>query len=101
MTAAAEYATDLTVNEAEYREMQLGIDLLTDQTQGRIIICGYSNIVIRHMRKAIGCKAPGLTLLRHKATEKLRSWPIHNFLHIKKDWNQNVNLMTRKGLQQA
>ena len=49
MTAAAEYAADLTVNEAEYREMLLGLDLLTDQKLGTVIICGDSNLVIRQM----------------------------------------------------
>ena len=70
------YAADLTVNEAEYREFLLGFDLLADQTRGRIIICGNSNLVIRQMRGEIDCKAPGLQLLSHKAMEKLRSWPI-------------------------
>ena len=31
---AAEYATDLTVNEAEYRGLLLGFDLLADQARG-------------------------------------------------------------------
>ena len=34
VTAAAEYATDLTVNEAEYRVLLLGFDILVDQTRG-------------------------------------------------------------------
>ena len=71
VTAAAEYATDLTVNEAEYRGLLLGFDLLDDQTRGRIIICGDSNLVIRQMRGEIDCKAPGVQLLRHKAMLKI------------------------------
>ena len=47
MTAAAEYATNLTVNEAEYRGLLLGFDLLADQTRKRIIICGDYNFVIQ------------------------------------------------------
>ena len=77
MNVAAKYATDLTVNEAEYSGLLLGFDLLVDQERGRIIICGDSIVVIRQMRGEIDCKAPGLPLLRHKAMEKLRSWPIH------------------------
>ena len=87
VAAASEYATDLTVNEAEYRGLLLGFDLLENQTRGRVIICGDSNLVIRQMRGEIDCKAPGLQLLRLKAMEKLRSWPIHEFLHMKRDWN--------------
>ena len=33
-TAAAEYATDLIVNEAEYGGLLLGFDLLADQKRG-------------------------------------------------------------------
>ena len=47
--AAAEYATDLTVNEAECRGLLLGCDRLADPTRGRIIICGDFNLVIRKM----------------------------------------------------
>ena len=75
--AASKFATDLTVNEAEYRGLLLGFDLLAGQTRGRVIICGDSNLVIRQMRGEIDCKAPGLQLLRSKAVEKLRSWPTH------------------------
>ena len=100
MTAAAEYATDLTVNEDEFRGLLLGLDLLVDQTRGCIIICDDSNLVIRQMRGEIYCKAPGFQLLRHKAIEKLRSWPIHKFLHMKRDWNQSADQLASKDLQQ-
>ena len=87
MATASEFAKDLTVNEAEYRGLLLSFDLLADQTRGCVINCGDSNLVIRQMREEIDCKAPGLQLLRHKAMEKLRSWPNHEFLHMKRDWN--------------
>ena len=85
VAAASEFAKDLTVSEAEYRGLLLSFDLLAYQTRGRVIICGDSNLVIRQMRGEIDCKAPGLQLLRHKAMEKLRSWPNHEFLHMKRD----------------
>ena len=87
MTATAEYAVDLTVNEAEYRGLLLSFDLLDDQMRGRITICGNFDSVIRQMREEIDCKAPKLQLLRHKTMVKLRSWPTHQFLHMKRDWN--------------
>ena len=83
VAAASEHSPDLTVNEAEYRGLLLSFDLLADQARGRMIICGDSNLVIRQMRGKNDCKAPGLQLLRHKAMEKLRSWPSHEFLHMK------------------
>lgn len=46
---ASEYATGLNVNEAKYQGLQLGFDLLVDQTRMRIIICGVSNLLIRQM----------------------------------------------------
>ena len=85
VTDAARYATDMTVNEAEYCGSLLGLDLLVDQRRGRIIICGNSYLLIRQIRGEIDCKTPGLQVLRHKAMEKLRSWPIHKFLHMKRD----------------
>ena len=66
-------STSLTVNEAEYRGLLLSFDLLAKQTKGRVIICENPNLVIRHMRGEIDCKAPGLQLIRHKAMERLQS----------------------------
>ena len=103
VSAASEFVADLTVNEAEYRGLLLSFDLLdrlADQTRGRVIICGDSNLVIRQMRGEIDCKAPGLQLLRHKAMEKLRSWPNHEFLHMKRDWNQSADRLASEALQQ-
>ena len=34
LAAAAEYAADLILNEAEYRRLLLGFDLLADQKRG-------------------------------------------------------------------
>ena len=93
VSAASDFAIDPTVNEAYYHGLLLSFDLLdrlADQTRGRVIICGDSNLVIRQMRGEIDCttaEAPGLQLLRHKAMEKLLSWPNHEFLHMKRDWN--------------
>ncbi|KAE8978835.1 hypothetical protein PR002_g24598 [Phytophthora rubi] len=81
--AVSEYMAELTVNEAEYRGMMLCLDLVAPLDRGRLIICGDSNLVIRQMRGEIECKAPGLKLLRSKAMEKLRSWPDHEYLHMK------------------
>ena len=100
ISAASEYAADLTVNAAEYRGLLLGLDLLDNQTRGRVIICGDSNLVIRQMRGEMDCKAPGLQLLRHKAMQKLRSWPKHEFLHMKREWNQSADRLASAALQQ-
>ena len=99
MAAVSEFVADLTVNEAEYRGLLLCFDLLADQTRGRMIICGDSNLVIRQMRGEIDCKASGLQLLRHKAMEKLRSWPKHEFLHVKRDWNASADRLASEALQ--
>ena len=64
VTAASEYAMDITVNRAEYRGMILGFDLLHPLDRGRVIVCGDSNLV---MRGEIDCKSPGLQVLRQRA----------------------------------
>ena len=88
------------MNEAEYRGLLLLFDLLADQSRGCIIVCGDSNLVIRRMRGEIDCKAPGLQLLSHKSMIRLRSWPIHEFLHMKRDWNKSADRLASKALQQ-
>ncbi|GMF51289.1 unnamed protein product [Phytophthora fragariaefolia] len=101
ISGASEYKTNLTVNEAEYRGFLLCFDLLAKQhvDRNRLIICGDSNLVIRQMRGEIECKAPNLKLLRQKAMEKLRSWPNHEFQHVKRDWNQSADKLASAALQ--
>ncbi|POM70261.1 LOW QUALITY PROTEIN: Reverse transcriptase [Phytophthora palmivora] len=67
--------------------------------RGRLIICGDSNLLIRQMKGEIECKAPGLTLLRQQAMERLRSWPNHEFLHMKRDWNQSADSLASAALR--
>ena len=100
VAASSEFKPDLTVNEAYYQGLLLSFDLLADQARGWVIICGDSNLVIRQVRGEIDCKAPGLQLLKHRAMEKLRSWPDHIFLHMKRDWNQSANRLASEALKQ-
>ena len=64
-----------------------------------MILYGESNWVIRQMREEIDCKATGLQLLSHKALEELRSWPSHEFVHTKREWNQSADRLTSTALQ--
>ncbi|POM57309.1 LOW QUALITY PROTEIN: Reverse transcriptase [Phytophthora palmivora] len=89
---------NLTVNEAEYNGQLLGLDLLSDIDRGRLIICGDSYFVISQMRDEIECKAPMLTLLRQQALERIRSWPNHEFLHMKRDCNQSTDSLASASL---
>ncbi|POM66393.1 Reverse transcriptase [Phytophthora palmivora] len=83
ISAASKYKLDLTVNEAEYHGLLLCLDLLSDMDRGRLIICGDSNLVIRQMRPL----------------EHLRSWPNHEFLHMKRDWNQSAASLASTALR--
>ncbi|ETP27877.1 hypothetical protein F442_22840 [Phytophthora nicotianae P10297] len=100
VTAESKYLPDLTVNEAEYQGLLLGFHLLSSLDRGRLIICGDSNLVIRQMRGEIECKAPGLTPLRRRALDRLRMWPAHEFLHVKRDWNQSTDRLANTALHQ-
>ena len=100
MAAASIYATNLPVTEAEYRSLLLSFDLMAKQSKGRSIICVDSDLLIKQMRGEIDCKAHVLQLQRHKATKKLRSWPMHKFLHIKRYWNQSADRLASAALQQ-
>ena len=51
------------------------------------------------MRGEIDCKAPGLQLLRHKAMQRLQSWPKHEFLQMIREWNQSADLLASPALQ--
>ncbi|POM66027.1 LOW QUALITY PROTEIN: Reverse transcriptase [Phytophthora palmivora] len=92
ISVASRYKLDLTVNEAEYHGLLLCLDLLSDMDRGRLIICGDSNLVIRQMKGEIECKASG-------ALERLRSWPNHEFLHMKRDWNQSAGSLASAALR--
>ncbi|ETO83121.1 hypothetical protein F444_02808 [Phytophthora nicotianae P1976] len=91
IAAEPKYLPDLMVNEAEYQGLLLGFDLLSSLDWVRLIICGDSNLVIRQMRSEIECKASGLTTLRRRALDQLRTLPAHEFLHVKRDWNQSAD----------
>ncbi|KAE9075070.1 hypothetical protein PF005_g25099 [Phytophthora fragariae] len=99
LKAASEYAPEMTVNEAEYNGLLLCFNLLSGLDRGRLVICGDSNLVIRQMRGEIACKAPALQLLREKAMNQLASWPKHEFVHMKRDWNQSADRLASQALQ--
>ncbi|CAI5706525.1 unnamed protein product [Peronospora effusa] len=100
VAAASRYLTEATVNEAEYEGLLLGFLLLENLERRRLVVCGDSNLVVRQMRGEIECKAQGLTVRRAKALEKLRSWPVHEFLHMKREWNQSADRLANAALQQ-
>ncbi|OWY96619.1 LOW QUALITY PROTEIN: reverse transcriptase [Phytophthora megakarya] len=94
------YAEGSTVNEAEYHGLLLCLDLTgEDLDPQRLVTCGDSNLVIRQVRGEIDCKAPGLTLLRQRALDRLRTWPDHGLLHVKRDWNGSADSLTSAALQ--
>ncbi|OWY91019.1 reverse transcriptase [Phytophthora megakarya] len=66
------YVEGLTANEAEYHDLLLCLNLLEGTDPLRLVICGDTNLVIRQVRGEIDCKAPGLTLLRQKALDRLQ-----------------------------
>ncbi|ETM32973.1 hypothetical protein L914_19732 [Phytophthora nicotianae] len=52
------------------------------------------------MRVKIECNAPGLTPFRRRALDRLRTWPAHEFLHVKRDWNQSADRLANTALHQ-
>ncbi|OWY90377.1 reverse transcriptase, partial [Phytophthora megakarya] len=99
LKARSRYTEGLTVNEAEYHGLLLCLDQLEDLDPQRLVICGDSNLVIRQVRGEIDCKAPGLTLLRQRALDRLRKWPDHELLHVKRDWNGSADSLASAALQ--
>ncbi|OWY97810.1 reverse transcriptase, partial [Phytophthora megakarya] len=97
--ARSGYLENLTVNEAEYNGLILGLDLLEGLDRRRLVICGDSNLVIRQVRGEIDCKAPGLTLLKRKALDLLRKWNDHELVHVKRDWNGSADSLASAALQ--
>ncbi|OWZ18152.1 reverse transcriptase [Phytophthora megakarya] len=73
--------------------------LTEDLDPRRLVICGDSNLVIQQVRGEIDCKAPGLTLLRQRALDRLRIWPDHKLLHVKQDWNGSADGLAGAALQ--
>ncbi|OWY94188.1 reverse transcriptase [Phytophthora megakarya] len=89
LRARSGYAEGLTVNEAEYHGLLLCLDLMEDLDPQRLVICGDSNLVIRQVRGEIDCKAP----------DRLRKWPDHELLHVKRDWNGSADSLAGAALQ--
>jgi hypothetical protein len=56
-------------------------------------------LVIRQMKGEIDCKAPALTLLREKALHRLKDWPDHDLLHVKRAWNASADSLASAALQ--
>ncbi|OWY95560.1 reverse transcriptase, partial [Phytophthora megakarya] len=90
--ARSGYLESLTVNEAEYNDLLLGLDMLEDLDRKRLVICGDTNLVIRQVRGEIDCKTPGLTLLKWKALDRLTKWSDHELVHVKRDWNGSTDM---------
>ncbi|KAG3069596.1 hypothetical protein PI125_g23174 [Phytophthora idaei] len=99
MKARSGYAESLTVNEAEYRGLLLGLELLQEVDPKRLEVCGDSNLVVRQVRGEIDCMAPGLTLLRRKVLDQLQKWPDHDVVHAKRDWNTSSDSPASAALQ--
>ncbi|KAE8895777.1 hypothetical protein PF005_g28453 [Phytophthora fragariae] len=97
--AASGYDTDLTVNEAEYRGLLLGCELLHNEDVKRLIVCGDSNLVIRQIREEMDCKSPGLVLLRGRVWKALEKWPEREFFHVRRNWNASADLLAGQALQ--
>ncbi|POM68856.1 LOW QUALITY PROTEIN: Reverse transcriptase [Phytophthora palmivora] len=97
--ARSAYVEDLTVNEAEYHGLLLCLDLLSTVDRKRVVFCGDSNLVIRQVRGEIECKAPGLTLLKQRALDRLKDWPDHELVHVKRDWNGSADSLASAALQ--
>ncbi|OWZ09001.1 LOW QUALITY PROTEIN: reverse transcriptase [Phytophthora megakarya] len=91
--AAPGYAEGLTVNEAEYRGMILGLSLPEDLDVARLIICGDSNLVVRQMRGEMDCKSPGLKLLGTRCPND----PDTSF--YMSDWNASADMLAGQTLQ--
>ncbi|OWZ04076.1 LOW QUALITY PROTEIN: reverse transcriptase [Phytophthora megakarya] len=98
--ARSGYLEGLTVNEAEYNGLILGLDMLEDLAHKRLVVYGDSNFVIRQVPGEFDCKAPGLTLLKQKALNRLRKWSEHELVHMKRDWNGSADSLASAALQQ-
>ncbi|OWZ20269.1 LOW QUALITY PROTEIN: reverse transcriptase [Phytophthora megakarya] len=66
----------------EWKVLKARSGYAEDLVSRRLVIRGDSNLVIRQVRGKIDCKAPGLTLLRQGALDRLRTWPDHELLHV-------------------
>ncbi|POM58035.1 LOW QUALITY PROTEIN: Reverse transcriptase [Phytophthora palmivora] len=97
--ARSAYAEGLTVNEAEYHGLLLCLDLLSSVDHKRVVFCGDSNLVIRQVRGEIDCKAPGLTILKQRALDRLKDSPDHELVHVKRDWNGSADSLANAALQ--
>ncbi|POM67552.1 Reverse transcriptase, partial [Phytophthora palmivora] len=43
------------------------------------------------------CRAPNLTLLKQRGLDRLRDWPDHELVHVKRDWNGSADSLAKDG----
>ncbi|OWZ19695.1 reverse transcriptase [Phytophthora megakarya] len=77
----------------------LSLDLQERTEPLRLVIGGDPNLVIRQIRGEIDCKAPGQTLLRQNALDRLRIRPVHELVHVKRYWNGSADSRASAALQ--
>ncbi|OWZ00883.1 reverse transcriptase [Phytophthora megakarya] len=70
--ARSGYLDSLTVNEAEYNGLILGLDMLEDLDRRRLV---------------------------RKALDHLRKWSDHELVHVKRDWNGSADSLASAALQ--
>ncbi|KAJ8561987.1 hypothetical protein ON010_g7690 [Phytophthora cinnamomi] len=76
--ARSGYVEGLTANEEEYHGLLLCMDLLEGEDPRKLVICGDSNL---------------------KALDRLRIWPHHEQVHVKRDWNSSADSLACAALQ--
>ncbi|DAZ97862.1 TPA: hypothetical protein N0F65_003289, partial [Lagenidium giganteum] len=85
------YVEEATVNEAEYRGAKRRLNLAIQREVQHVILCGDSNLVIRQLRGDMACNTPALKILKIFKTNP--------FLHMKREFNQPVDLLAGQALQ--
>ena len=77
---------EITVNEAEYHDIRLVMELALELDIKELVVCGNSNLVIRQLRGEMECRAVNLQLLKREVERDLHLLQRCDMVHVKREW---------------
>ncbi|OWZ01620.1 LOW QUALITY PROTEIN: reverse transcriptase, partial [Phytophthora megakarya] len=94
--ARSGYLESLTVNEAEYNGLLLGLDMLGDLDRKRLVIFQLSDPASTGQDRLQSTRAGAM---KQKALDRPRNWSDHELVHVKRDWNGSTDSLASAALQ--
>ena len=101
LEVASEVCEQISVNEAEYRGILLGLQLASRAGIRKVVICGDSNLCIRQLRGEMACRSEGLKVLWEEGLSRLGKFDAHHLVHVKREFNEAADAVVRRAMSEG